>query len=70
MFTTILGWAGSLLLRGLFSGCSERGHPLVAVHRLLIAVACFSCLGTWALGFAAAVVVALGHRLSSCGTWA
>lgn len=43
------------------------GFPPVAAHRLLVAVACSSCLRARALGLAAAVVAALGHRLSSCG---
>ena len=31
-----------------FSSCGDRGYSLVAVHRLLIAVAC--CCREWALG--------------------
>ena len=64
---------------GLFSSCSERGLLLVAVHRLLVAVASLCC-GARALGARASVVVAhrlsscasraLEHRLSSCGAWA
>ena len=49
-----------------FSSCGEWGLILVAVHRLLIAVA--SCCRARALGTQASVVVA--HGLSSCGSWA
>ena len=59
--------AGSLLLHGLFSSCSEEGLLFIAVCRLLIAVASpvaeHRLQGTWA-----SVVVACG--LSSCGSWA
>ena len=57
-----------------FSSCGERGLLFVAVHWLLIAVA---CCRAWALGAQASVVVARGlgscglqaleHRLSICG---
>ena len=53
------GWA--------FPNCGEQGLLLVAVHRLLIAVASLCC-GAQALGARASVVVACG--LSSCGSWA
>ena len=43
-----------------FSGCGEWGLLFVAVHGLLIGVACLCC------GARASVVVAC--RLSSCGT--
>ena len=60
----ILGCAGSLWLRGCFSGCGERG-PLSsrAPH-----CSGFSCCGTGALGEQTSVVAARG--LSSCGAWA
>ena len=32
----LFGCAGSLLLHGLFSGCSEGGYPLIVVHGLLL----------------------------------
>ena len=57
------GCAGSLLLRGLFSGC-EWG--LVVVLRLLTALA--SLVVEHGLQGAQASVVA-AHRLSSCGAW-
>ena len=60
-----------------FSSCGERGLLFVAVHGLLIAVACLRCRAQ-ALGARASVVVerwlsscglrALECRLSSCGT--
>ena len=37
----VLGCVGSLLLHGLFSNCSEQGLLFIALHRLLIAGACF-----------------------------
>ena len=37
----IFGCAGSLLLHGLFSSCSEQGLLFIALHRLLIEVASF-----------------------------
>ena len=68
-FYFIFGCAGSLLLCGLFSSCSERGLLPSGVR----ASRCsdFSCLGAWALGlkgFGRCGSWALGHRLSSCGT--
>ena len=50
-----------------FSSCSKRGLLLVAVCRLLIAVASLCCRAR-ALGTRASVAVARG--LSSCGSWA
>ena len=47
-----------------FSSCGERGLLFIAVHGLLIVVACLCCRA-WALGARASVVVA--RRLSSCG---
>ena len=62
-----------------FFSCGKRGLLFVAVHVLLIAVACL-CYGARALGMWASVVVAHGLsscgsqalecRLSSCGAWA
>ena len=60
------GHAGSLLLHGFFSSCGKWGYSIVAVPRLLFAVASFvaehGLQGAWA-----SVVVACG--LSSCGMW-
>ena len=68
-FYFIFGCAGSLLLCGLFSSCSERGLLPSGVR----ASHCsgFSYLGAWALGltgFGRCGSWALEHRLSSCGT--
>ena len=64
-----IGCAGSLLLLGLFSGCSEGGHSLVVVQ----ASSCsgFSCCGAQALGlqglgFSSGGSPGLEHRFSSC----
>ena len=39
IYLFIWGFAGSLLLCGLFSSCGKRGYSLVVMHRLLIAEA-------------------------------
>ena len=39
IYLFIFGGAGFLLLKGLFSSCSEQGLLFIAVHGLLIAVA-------------------------------
>ena len=55
----IFGFAGSLLLCGLFSSCGRQG---LLSHWSAWASHCggFSCCGAWALEY----------RLNSCGTWA
>ena len=55
-----------------FFSCSERGLLFVAVHMLLIVVACL-CYGARALGVWASVAwhmgsVVVAHGLSSCGS--
>ena len=73
----IFGSAGSLLLCGLFS---SKGYSLLAVHRLLIAVASLAAehrtqstqapqLQLLGSGAQAQQLWALNHRLSGCGTW-
>ena len=79
IFVIIFGCGGSSLLRELFSGCGKQGLFLIAVCRLLIAVA--SLVAEHGLqGTQASVIVARGlsscsswapeHRLDSCSTWA
>ena len=79
IFVIIFGCGGSSLLRELFSGCGKQGLFLIAVCRLLIAVA--SLVAEHGLqGTQASVAVAPGlssyslkaseHRLSRHGTWA
>ena len=77
IYLFIFGCAGSLLLQGV---SESRGCSLVAVFRLLLAVASLCC-GAWARGhsgFSSCGTWAqqLGlpgsreHRLNSCGAWA
>ena len=76
-FSFAFGCAGSLLLRGLFSSCSERGLLFIALCRLLIGSGFFCCRAQ-APRHRASVVAACGlrsyssrapeRRLNSCGT--
>ena len=60
-FIYLFGWAGSLLLRGLFFVVASGDYSLAVVHGLLIAVASLAAenglSGVWA-----SVAVALGSR--------
>ena len=67
MFLFIFGCAGSFLLRGLFSSCSEHGYSS-AVHRFLLVMASLVAEHAWALGsmgFSTCGSLALEHRLYS-----
>ena len=61
----IFGWAGSLVLCGLFSSCREWGYSVVVVGGLLTAVA-----SLWSTGFSSCASGAPEHRLNSCGAQA
>ena len=75
----IFGCAGSLLLCGVFSNCSE-GGLLSSCGAQASHCSSFSCCRAQALGVQASIVTAhglssygsqaLGHRLNSCGAWA
>ena len=59
IYLFIFGCAGFLLLKGLFSSCSEQGLLFIAVHGLLIAVASLVTEhGLW--GLQASIAVAHG----------
>ena len=75
----IYGYAGSLLLHRLFSGCGKKGLLFIVVCRLLIEMASL-VVDYRLLGVQTSVATAHGlsncgsqtleHRLSSFGTWA
>ena len=68
LFIFIFGCAGSLLLHGLFSSCSEQGL-LLSCHVQASHWGSFSCCGAWALGcvgFSSCGLWALEHRLNNC----
>ena len=64
-FSIYLGYAGSLLLCGLFSSCGERGHSLCAGFSLLWLLSWST--GSRACGLSSGGSRALEHRLSSYG---
>ena len=80
LFISLLSYAGFTLLHpGFFSSYSEQGYFLVAVPRLLIAVACLvvehglqgaQASAGVACGRSSCGPWALEHRLNSCGTQA
>ena len=74
MYLFLFGCPGSSLLPRLFSSCGKGGCTLVAVSRLLIAVASLvaehELSGTWASVLAAHGLRALEHRPNSCGAQA
>ena len=76
---SIFGSAGLLCCMGFSLVAESRGCSLIAVHRLLIAVAslvaehrlCVASASTvTAHGLSSCGSWALEHRLSSCGIWA
>ena len=73
----IFGYAGSPLLCGLFSSCSQQGLHF-SLSTLVSHYSVFSCCTAWALGVQTLVVTprgfnscglqALEHRPNSCAT--
>ena len=71
MYLFIFGCAGSSLLHGLFSSCSEQGLIVIAVDKLLIVVASLAvALALGCVGFSSCGVQAPECRLSGCSAWA